>query len=77
MLVTLHHSDFNQQIKKLFLENKLKHYSIDYETNNLLAWYEDVEYEVYNFTRVCRLDNRYVSYDIYIGPTEILLEFKN
>jgi hypothetical protein len=76
MLITIHHKELKSSIRKLFMEDKLSHYVIDFEPNALFARDDKEELEVYNFSRICKLDNRYSSYEIFIGPTEILIDFK-
>jgi len=75
MLLTIPFSSLTKEVKELFVANKLKSFGIDYQPNALMAWNGDKEIEVYNFSRICKLDNRFCSYEIYFGPTEILIEF--
>jgi hypothetical protein len=75
MLITIPFSSLTKEVKELFVANKLKSFCIDYQPNALMAWNGDKEIEVYNFSRICKLDNRFCSYEIYFGPTEILIEF--
>ena len=75
MLITIPLSQFSEKAKKLYIANKLKSFGIDYQPYALIAWYEGEEIEIYNFSRICKLDNRYCNYEIYTGPTEILIEF--
>jgi hypothetical protein len=75
MLITIPFSSLTKEVKELFVANKLKSFGIDYQPNALMAWNGDKEIEVYNFSRICKLDNRFCSYEIYFGPTEILIEF--
>lgn len=75
MLVTVPLSSFTEKAKKLYIAGELKSFGIDYQPNSLLAWHGDEEIEIFNFSRVCKMDNRYCNYEIYPGPTEILIEF--
>ena len=76
MLITIHRRELESSIRKLFMEDKLSHFVIDFEPNALFARNDKEELEIYNFSRICKLDNRYTSYEIFIGPTEILIDFK-
>jgi len=67
-------SSLNLKIRKLYLEGKLKGFGIDYQPNSLMAWYEEEEVEVFNFNKICKLDNRYTSYNLFTNKTEIILE---
>ena len=67
-------SSLNLKIRKLYLEEKLKGFGIDYRPNSLMAWYEEEEVEVFNFNKICKLDNRYTSYNLFTNKTEIILE---
>jgi hypothetical protein len=62
------------KVKQLYLEEKLKGFGIDYQPNSLMAWYEGEEIEIFNFNKICKLDNRFTSYEIYLNKTEIILE---
>jgi hypothetical protein len=67
-------SSLDVNIKKLYLEEKLKGFGIDYQPNCLMAWYGEEEVEVFNFNKICKLDNRYTSYNLFTNKTEIILE---
>jgi len=67
-------SSLDDKVRKLYLEKKLKSLGIDYETNTITAWYKEEEIEVFNFNKICKLDNRFTSYEIYYNKTEIILE---
>ena len=67
-------SSLDYKVRKLYLEKKLKSLGIDYETNAITAWYKEEEIEVFNFNKICKLDNRFTSYEIYYNKTEIILE---
>lgn len=66
---------FNDQAKKLYLENKLSDIGIDYQPNSLVGWFEGEEVEIFSFKKVfIWMDNRYTSYRIFLNKTEIILE---
>lgn len=75
MLVTIPLSSFSERAKKLYIAGELKNFGIDYQPNSLLAWHGEEEIEIFNFSRICKMDNRYSSYEIYPGLTRILIEF--
>ena len=67
-------SSLDSKIRELYLEEKLKDFGIDYQPNSLMAWYGEEEIEVFNFNKICKLDNRYTSYNLFRNKTEIILE---
>ena len=64
----------DSRVKKLYLENKLKQLTLDYQPNSIIAQYLEEEIEVFNFSKVCKFDNRFTSYIIYLNKTEIVIE---
>lgn len=67
-------SDLSPEIKKLYLEKKLISIGIDYPPNSLMGWTDNKEIEVFNFDKVCKMDNRWSGYEIYLNDTEIIIE---
>ena len=67
-------SSLSSKIKELYLEQKLKGFGIDYQPNSITAWYKEEEIEVFNFDKICKLDNRYTSYNLFLNKTEIIIE---
>jgi len=45
--------------------------------NQIMGWYEGEDIEVFNFSKVCRMDNRWSSYEIHQNQTEIIIEITN
>lgn len=75
--MTIHISitDLEPRVRKLYLEDKLiGGLSIDYAPNALVSWYDGKEIIVFNFDRICKMDNRYSGYEIYKNKTEIIIE---
>ena len=74
--MTIHIPVYNLEpkIKKLYLENKLIDLGIDYQPNSITAWYDGEEIEIFNFNKICKLDNRFTSYNLFQNKTEIILE---
>jgi len=77
--MTIHISiyDLEPNVRKLYLENKIKSIGIDYQPNSIVGWYEGEDIEVFNFSKVCRMDNRWSSYEIHQNQTEIIIEITN
>jgi len=74
MVVHIHYSHFGDKARKLFLEDKLGDCSIDYQHNSIMGWDGDEEINVYDFTKICRMDNRFSSYELYHTEWGITLE---
>lgn len=49
--------------------------SIDYMYNSLMGWYKGKEYQVYNFSHICKMDNRWSSYQITEQDSNIIITF--
>jgi len=58
-------SDLEPNVKKLYLENKIKSLGIDYQPNAIMGWVDKEEIEVFNFSKVCKMDNRWTGYNLY------------
>ena len=67
-------NNLEPKIKKLYLENKLIDLGIDYQPNSIIAWYDGEEIEIFNFNKICKLDNRFTSYNLFQNKTEIIIE---
>lgn len=74
--------DLSLDIQELYNQNKLDHFAIDYQYNNLLAEVrkESInlderwkEIEVFNFTKYLKMDNRFNTYEIELTPQEIII----
>ena len=70
-------SDLKPEVKKLYLENKIKSLGIDYQPNAIMGWVGKEEIEVFNFSKVCKMDNRWTGYNLYKNETEIIVEITN
>ena len=66
--------DLTEQIRKLYLEDKIKGMGIDYVPNAIMGWVDDREVEVFNFGKVCKMDNRWSGYELYCSPTGIVID---
>ena len=83
MIIKIPVKDLPSEIQELYNQNKLKHFGIDYQYNNLLAGVKQEsihfdkrwkEVEVFNFTKYLKMDNRFNTYEIELTPTEIIIE---
>ena len=77
MTVHISISDLEPKVKELYLENKIKSLVIDYQPNAIMGWVGDEEIEVFNFSKVCKMDNRWTGYNLYQNKTEIIVEITN
>ena len=77
MTIHISISDLEPKVKKLYLENKIESLCIDYQPNAIMGWVDDEEIEVFNFSKVCKLDNRWTGYNLYQNKTEIIVEITN
>ena len=77
--MTIHISiyDLESKVRKLYLEDKIQSLGIDYQPNSITGWYDGKEIEVFNFNRVCRMDNRWSGYILHKSKTEIIIEITN
>ena len=67
-------AEIKKDVRKLYLEKKLTHLSIDYAPNHLTGSFDGKEVVVYDFTPILRLDNRFCSNNLYENNTEIVVE---
>lgn len=77
MTIHISISDLEPKVKELYLENKIKSLCIDYWPNAIMGWVGDEEIEVFNFSKVCKMDNRWTGYNLYQNKTEIIVEITN
>lgn len=76
MIIHIPISDLEPEIKKLYLENKIESLAIDYQPNAIMGWVDNEEIEVFNFSKVCKMDNRWTGYKLYENKTEIIIEIE-
>lgn len=74
MIVHIHISELNEDMRKLYLEDKVGHLSIDYAYNSIMGWVNNVEVKVFSFDNYFKSDNRYNTYTLYKNKTEIMVE---
>lgn len=75
MTVTIPFEQFNEDIKAYYSAEQINSLSIDYMYNAIMGYINGVEVEIFNFSKICKLDNRYHSYNLYKGPAYITIEF--
>jgi hypothetical protein len=77
--MTIHISvyDLEPKIRKLYLQKQITQLGIDYAPNSIMGWCDNKEIEVFNFSKICRMDNRWSSYEIHQNITEIIIEITN
>jgi hypothetical protein len=75
MVLTIPFEDFNPQIKQAYSEGRVKGIGMEYQYNGLYGFIDNVEVCVFDFRKFFKIDNRYSSYEIYCGPSQIMIEF--
>ena len=76
MTIHISISDLEPNVRELYLENKIQSLGIDYAPNSIMGWVGKEEIEVFNFSKVCKLDNRWTGYKLYQNKTEIIVEIE-
>jgi hypothetical protein len=74
MILHIHISELEEDMRKLYLENKVGHLSIDYAYNAIMGWDGTAEIKVFSFDNYFKSDNRYNTYNLYKNKTEIIVE---
>ena len=74
MTIHIHISDLEEDMRKLYLENKVTNLSIDYMYNSIMGWVGTAEVKVFSFDNFFKSDNRYNTYNLYKNETEIIIE---
>ena len=75
MILTIPFEDFNPNIKQAYSEGKVSGIGMEYQYNGLYGFLDGEEVCVFDFGKYFKIDNRYSSYEIYCGPTQIMIEF--
>ena len=73
MELTIDSHEFNPETRRMYHNNELKSFSIDYMFNAVMAWSEGVEYKVVDFDKYFRLDNRFNTYELETHPSKIVI----
>jgi hypothetical protein len=66
--------DLEPTIRELYLNGKIKSLGIDYQPNALMGWVDGKEIEVFNFSKVCKMDNRWTGYELHQSTFEITIQ---
>lgn len=83
MIIKIPITDLSKEIQELYNQNKLEHFAIDYQYNNLLAEVEQdsihldekwKEVEVFDFTKYLKMDNRFNTYEVELKDSEIIIQ---
>lgn len=75
MVLTIPFEDLNPKIKQAYSDGKISGIGMEYQYNGLYGFIDNVEVCVFDFKKYFKIDNRYTSYEIYCGPTQIMIEF--
>jgi hypothetical protein len=70
-------TDLEASVQKLYSDDMIKHMVIDYAPNSIMGWVDGKEIEVFNFSKICRMDNRWTGYNLYPMKSEIVIEITN
>lgn len=75
MTLHINISELDEDMRKLYLEDKVTNLSIDYMYNAIMGWVGTVEVKLFSFDNFFKSDNRYNSYNLYKNKSEIVVEF--
>lgn len=70
-------NDLEPSVRELYKEGKIRQMSIDYQPNAIMGWVDREEIEVFNFSRILRMDNRYSGYELHTNDDSITVEITN
>lgn len=70
-------SDLKPEVKSLYRRGRISSLSIDYAPNAIMGWVDGTEIEVFDFSKVCKMDNRWTGYNLYPMKYEIVIEITN
>jgi hypothetical protein len=76
MTVEISYHDMEESIAEMFTSNEFVSISIDYMFNAVMGWKDGKEYNIYDFTPICRLDNRKSSYELEWDCDKIVIDFE-
>ena len=75
MTVEILYHDMEEDIAQMFTSMEFVSISIDYMFNAVMGWKDGKEYTIYDFTPVCRLDNRKSGYELEWDSEKIVIDF--
>jgi len=70
-------TDLKASVQNLYSNGMIKHMVIDYAPNSIMGWVDGKEIEVFNFSKICRMDNRWTGYNLHPTESEIVIEITN
>jgi len=75
MILTIPFEDFNPVIKQAYSEGKVTGIGLEYQYNGVYGYIGKDEVCIFDFGKYFRIDNRWGSYEIFCGPSQIMIEF--
>lgn len=75
MTVEISYHDMKEDIAQMFTSNEFVSISIDYMFNAVMGWKDGREFTIFDFTPICRLDNRKSRYDLEWDCEKIVIDF--
>ena len=75
MTVEIFYHDMEEDIAEMFSSNEFVSISIDYMFNAVMGWKDGKEFVIYNFSPICRLDNRKHTYELEWDCDKIVVDF--
>jgi len=77
MIISISISELTEEVRKLYLEDKISSVHIDYAPSCLVGWVgkkdKMKEVIVYDFSKFAQLINKHKDYHIYKAKTEIII----
>ena len=75
MTVEIFYHDMEEDIAEMFSSNEFVSISIDYMFNAVMGWKDGKEFVIYDFSPICRLDNRKHTYELEWDCDKIVVDF--
>lgn len=76
MTVEIYYHDMEESIAEMFTSNEFVSISIDYMFNAVMGWKDGKEFTIFDFTPICRLDNRKSGYRLEWDCDKIVIDFE-
>lgn len=81
MIIFISILELTDEVRKLYLENKIHSIHIDYAPSCLMGWIGEkdkmTEIVVYDFSRFAQLVNKHKNYTIYTDTVNIIIKIDN
>jgi hypothetical protein len=65
-----------EDIAQMFTSNEFVSISIDYMFNAVMGWKDGKEFVIYDFSPICKLDNRKHTYELEWDCDKIVIDFE-